>query len=1212
MSIAISDLIASAETIRTNNLPDSNTPELVGSTMKNALLLLQDLQSAKDGPYYIDVSISNAQNLPSSPTDQQKLTAYLIGSYVYVWNGTAWTPKQFAGPVGEKGDKGDSGVTAAASVVAVSDYAAGDGTDATKVYVGTANALKNLYLYACKLSSTLNIDKLYPLANGYYTLATAIAAVETNLQAANKKIMFTSAAGVQETYQYTNIDVANWTTVANWEVISITGKYGNLGIITNLNTIARTGNYTAYGTAIGAPDTAYSWFIEHINSSAGTVTAYQRAIAYSTDNIVYERTKINSVWGTWNPLIENVRSQNTNSSPSSKLFDDELKNVQDSIFDKEYSSLFYGHDDNFGGSSIVTDNTWVELNAATKSGILKTFKIPNFTGTNYNAKIVIIGADYKIKSITDVVLSGVTSNLLSYNISISIGDYVGFYSSSITSMLKYKGLTGYSLAKFSNTPNIGESSQMILDNTIVNYYYELQYYELIPKFDELKNSIFDKEYSSLFYGHDDNFGGSSLVIDGTWVELNAVTKNGILETFKIPNFSGTNYNAKIVVVGQDLRIKSITDVILSGVTSNLSSYNIEVSIGDYVGFYSSSITSILNYKTLAGCSCISYSTSPNIGDINQGNPPFALNYYYEIKSYSLVSKFEQNLKKLSYNESNSLVITGSSLSESLTTPNGMGWIERLNDIMDIPIVNAGVGGRNLIYNMNMLANDIPLPHDSENTIKECNPQYIMWLNSANGTPIGEDAIKQLRVANMLTKTLGAKMIVGTEEYWPDYDWRHEGKSISFGEMENIPYSTLSKLSKMLYPSYVYPGFEYGNHSGYRAQSVYLAHYDNLLYSMTPKQAIKAYRVRPLFKGGSPTISELSYNDNIDRWKKYYSISAGNGTNFTPTTGGIDNLDNHTYDVANGVNTGILTTETSVLIRGGELAFSNYALLEFILKDINIDLATVSFNCSVIPDNVYILRKKESSLTENTYTEPATEFESLNFGYTNGIVTIQITDNIQCYDKISLLIKKAGTFNIGSPEISYYGGVEKDMPPLKKVERKFGIEQQTYHDMTNGGWALNGNAVLKSFPTEIAQYPAYNSANSHIELPDDSAFITKNINVTQPCTKVAVRVVAQNFIKIATTRYNDNSDLLNSGYINNSGPQITPYDYDYGELYIKTTRGFLIKKIVMPGWTECYVEIPVYPDDSVIQLEIGRTNHIDSNYSNENSILMINDISVQKI
>lgn len=41
MSISISDLISAAETIRTNNLPNSNTPELVGSTMKGILSLLQ-------------------------------------------------------------------------------------------------------------------------------------------------------------------------------------------------------------------------------------------------------------------------------------------------------------------------------------------------------------------------------------------------------------------------------------------------------------------------------------------------------------------------------------------------------------------------------------------------------------------------------------------------------------------------------------------------------------------------------------------------------------------------------------------------------------------------------------------------------------------------------------------------------------------------------------------------------------------------------------------------------------------------------------------------------------------------------------------------------------------------------------------------------------------------------------------------------------------
>lgn len=163
------------------------------------------------------------------------------------------------------------------------------------------------------ITSEINVDEKYPLTSGnYYTLSTAITAVETTLRAINAKITFTSAAGVQETYQYTNSDVANWLTIANWEIISITGKYGNLGIVTNFDSIDRTGNYTAYGSATGAPLTTYSWFIEHINSSAGTASAHQRAIAYSTNSIVYERSKLGSEWGSWvrNPDLTDITTLN--------------------------------------------------------------------------------------------------------------------------------------------------------------------------------------------------------------------------------------------------------------------------------------------------------------------------------------------------------------------------------------------------------------------------------------------------------------------------------------------------------------------------------------------------------------------------------------------------------------------------------------------------------------------------------------------------------------------------------------------------------------------------------------------------------------------------------------------------------------------------------------------------------------------------------------
>lgn len=70
-------------------------------------------------------------------------------------------------------------------------------------------------------------------------------------------------------------------------------------IADNLNTIVKSGFYTCYGSSIGAPGTTTSWFVIHQNSNAGTITASQRATAFSTELIVYERTKISNTWQPW-------------------------------------------------------------------------------------------------------------------------------------------------------------------------------------------------------------------------------------------------------------------------------------------------------------------------------------------------------------------------------------------------------------------------------------------------------------------------------------------------------------------------------------------------------------------------------------------------------------------------------------------------------------------------------------------------------------------------------------------------------------------------------------------------------------------------------------------------------------------------------------------------------------------------------------------------
>ena len=63
----------------------------------------------------------------------------------------------------------------------------------------------------------LNVDSIFPLTSGYYTLTTAIAAFTDNLvKKAGLKITFQSADGVFETWQFKST-VANWSNTSYWE-----------------------------------------------------------------------------------------------------------------------------------------------------------------------------------------------------------------------------------------------------------------------------------------------------------------------------------------------------------------------------------------------------------------------------------------------------------------------------------------------------------------------------------------------------------------------------------------------------------------------------------------------------------------------------------------------------------------------------------------------------------------------------------------------------------------------------------------------------------------------------------------------------------------------------------------------------------------------------------------------------------------------------------
>ncbi len=64
--------------------------------------------------------------------------------------------------------------------------------------------------------NVINVTETYPLAEGYYTLATAIAAVEENLRVKGACVTYEVAQGRWETKQFAGTNLASWESTSSW------------------------------------------------------------------------------------------------------------------------------------------------------------------------------------------------------------------------------------------------------------------------------------------------------------------------------------------------------------------------------------------------------------------------------------------------------------------------------------------------------------------------------------------------------------------------------------------------------------------------------------------------------------------------------------------------------------------------------------------------------------------------------------------------------------------------------------------------------------------------------------------------------------------------------------------------------------------------------------------------------------------------------------
>ena len=573
------------------------------------------------------------------------------------------------------------------------------------------------------------------------------------------------------------------------------------------------------------------------------------------------------------------------------------------------------------------------------------------------------------------------------------------------------------------------------------------------------------------------------------------------------------------------------------------------------------------------------------------------------------------------------LMLGSSLTDDVYTPLGLGWCDRLNDLVDVNVLNGGWSGTALLANIRAMMSEL-INHDYTNSAAyrkiPYKIDYLWWGNTANHTPAGKEGILQLLEAKKVSEMFGAKMLVGTEHTAVTtvsaqaYDMSRR----EFGFKHNVPVSAITVIGGKLRgvavnpnadPTKPYNGFsDGGTHDGYRAAGFFTIHRE-LLSRIEVRKNVKLFKVRPDYQGGSPTVAQLAYDGNEERFKYFTAIVAGSGgrnggTNYVGV-GRADNVDNDDYSVGDALGSALVQEEFE-LLKGNAITFNKYCLVEFILDRIHITKTTFSAEVSVEPTAVYISTKKSA------YDNGCSEWVELTDKiYQNGVLTAHVEKmehEIESFDKVKILLYYAdGDFTLNKPTLRDYDGIAKVPNDLLNGyhHRQYGAELNAKTSCEEG-WTLS-NAEVKSLPTEIANYSRYNDVKSHVELLTDEGTMVKSVNVGT-AKKVAVRVVANLFPKIATTRtfQNMTAEQL-AEYISSDAPTVVERGYNFGTLTLGVNDAVYEEFLMQPGWMEYYTEIEL-TDETELTITIGRKNAVDGFTTNSGFKVLVHDVSVQAI
>jgi hypothetical protein len=561
------------------------------------------------------------------------------------------------------------------------------------------------------------------------------------------------------------------------------------------------------------------------------------------------------------------------------------------------------------------------------------------------------------------------------------------------------------------------------------------------------------------------------------------------------------------------------------------------------------------------------------------------NFEYKTKQSRLDELLSNEENVTSYKNTDFVLVFGSSLTDHSMSMRGHSWCEKINDIVDIPISNHAQSGSTLAGNLGMLLN----------VIDDLRPSYVWWNNEANGTKLGKEALPHLIASKEICDSINAKMILGGENgtatdkiSLKDVDKTYE----QFAKDNCLIHSELRREIPNV--GATYRGFDSGVHQGYRNQACFFKHVE-VFNSLQIRKSVKVFIVRP--KSANKDVSELCYDNNYQRLLNFRAASSG--TKGSRTSSQIDNLDNNSYAISGGTDDGSKVFEIDNIVMGKEIVCSKKAVVEFITDTIGLTKGDFTATCNVKPTNIYVAKVRSTSRVYDGSVRSV--WEKLDFEFNENTVIVRLgrkNADVQLYDKLRFLIECEGAFNLSKPIFKGYDGASKNVVKSYK-QRQYGVELNDNTLMADG-WTLNG-ATIEAAPNIIGLYKA---GTSHIKLGSKGNGVAKNIAIPKGTRRVAIRIVAQRFLPIATKRFESNADVQNSGYVT-STPVIEAYDNDTSLMGVLINNAAYSERLVHQGWYTDYVEYDTDTTDESIKIELTKIS--------EDAVpLFIYSVSVQKI